>query len=159
MNLPAVAMLPQAGFTGRYWSLQIDDASNSAGYLDLARLMVCGGFQPSVNLAYGTRLGLESESVRKVTDGGEAKYFARPRRRTLVGSIDSLPRTESLPNWFDMQRIAGTCGQFFFVFDPQDTVATNLHRRAFPAVFRELSPLECVTYDRDAVPIALVEEL
>ena len=149
--------VPTSDQTARYWRCSIVDTANVDGYLDLARLVIAGGFQPTINMQYGHGLGLESESTRELTEGGAAIYGDRPRRRTATFTIPNLPESEALASAYQMQRLLGTTGQLFFVFDPTDT--TYLHVRSFLAVLRELSPMEQASLARYGVPFSLTEEL
>lgn len=155
-NLGWFLVLPSAQ-TARYWLLEITDTTNPAGYLDLARLVLAGGWQPTVNLSAGEQLGVTSLTRRDVTDGGAASYVEGPQRRVQTFAIDGLPETEALTHGFDLQRLAGTSGQIFFVFDPTDTVTG--WRRSFLATLRELSALEAPAYQLAKLPFALTEEL
>lgn len=143
--------------SARYWLFEITDTANAAGYVDVGRLVIAGAWQPTINMSEGAKLGLESETDRTVTDGGSAVYNDRPRRRTMSFDIENLPSDEALASGFDMQRLAGTSGQFMFVFDPEDT--THMWRRAFLAVMKELSAVEYPYYGRGSIPYQVIEEL
>lgn len=156
MNVWTTLVL-SAAQSGRYVRIEVTDAANPDGYVDVARLVVAGGWQPTINMAEGAKLGIESETERNVTDGGAAIFNARPRRRTMSFDIADIPSDEALERGFDMQRIAGTSGQMYFVFDPDDT--THMHRRAFLATLRELTAVEYPYYNRGSIPFQLTEEL
>lgn len=154
--MPLIAM-PSTPFTGRYWSVQLDDALNAAAYVDLARLMVCGGSQPTQNASYGMRMGWETATQRQELDGGATTFNVKPRRRLGTFTWDDLPEAQALAQLWEMQRVLGIHGQLFLVFDPTDTA--HLPRRSFLATLRELSPLTMPNYTRYQVPLAVVEEL
>jgi hypothetical protein len=156
MNVPTL-YVPASAVSARYWRIEIADTANPDGYVDLGRLVIAGGWQASMNPAYGMRMGWETSTSREETDGGAAVYTERPRRRTLHGAFAAIPEDEAWQNPFEFTRRLGLHGQLFFVFDPEET--THLHRRSFLAVLRELSPLEFVIGARFGVPFALVEEL
>lgn len=149
--------VPATAFTARYWSVQISDAANAAGYVDLARLVLAGSYQPSINMSYGHRLALTSATIRTETDGGAAIYNDKPRRREQHFTIDQLPDDEALVSVYDMLLRIGTSGQLYFVFDAADTA--HMHRRAMLCVLKELSALEFPYHRRYAIPFALIEEL
>jgi len=149
--------VPSSDQTARYWRCSIVDTANVDGYLDLARLVIAGGFQPTINLSYGAAQGWEDDSTRTPTDGGAFIYATRSRRRTLTGTLADLPESEALSNLWEMQRQLGTTGQFLCVFDPTDT--THLWRRSMLATFRDLSPMEMASFGRYTTPIALIEDL
>lgn len=156
LNVPAL-YLCSADVTARYWRVEVADTANPAGYIDLARLCICAGWQPTINFEYGAKLGLTDSTTHTETDGGAVIHGVRPTRRTAMAQFSNLPEDEALASAFDFQRLAGTSGQLFFVYDPTDT--THIWRRSFLATLKELSALEAVPVSRYSVPFALVEEL
>ncbi|HTG26044.1 MAG TPA: hypothetical protein VK681_38965 [Reyranella sp.] len=136
---------------------EINDPTNTAGYVDLARLVIAGTFQPEVNMDYGAAFGLETDTVRNRTDGGSAQYHVKPNRRMVNASLSLLTEDEALSQFFAMQQHLGISGQLFFAWDPAD--ATYAWRRSFLATFRELNPLENAMLARHRAPFALVEEI
>lgn len=141
----------------RYWLTEIDDTTNAAGYVDLARLILAGGIQPTINLSYGLKFGVEDATESEDSDGGATLYNPRPKRRIVTASLVDLPEDESLRQIYEMQRREGKSGQIVFVYDPSDVY--HVHRRSFLCVNRELSPLERAQYGRDTIPLSFREEL
>lgn len=152
--MPFVHVLPQP-VNARWWRIEIDDGANPAGHIDLARLFLAPGWQPSINLSYGNGLGWEDETTREASLGGARFHDPRPRRRVARLAIKHLPLDEALAWPWEMQRLLGTHRQAFFVFDPDDT--THLHRRAFLATLRRLSPLEMAAAGRESAEFELEE--
>lgn len=149
-----IASAPQVA---RYWRIEINDTTNAAGYIDLARLVLAATWQPSINMEYGAKLGWETSSTRTESDGGAAVFNERPRRRIFSFQIGHLPQDEAFVSAFEIQRRLGTTGQVLFVFDPADVA--HMHRRSFLAVLKELSALDFPYHNLQSVPFALVEEL
>jgi hypothetical protein len=146
-----------ADVTARYVRVEIADTANSAGYIDLARLLVTGGYQPTVNMLYGANLGLVSTTERNISDGAAAIYDVRPSARSLRFSLE-IDQSEAFANaWQILQRL-GKHGQLFAVFDPSDAV-TLLYKRSFLGVLRELSALDFPHYNTNAIPFDLIEDL
>lgn len=156
MNLPLVKTLSSA-FTARYWSVQISDTSNSDGYVDLARLVVAAGYQPTVNLSNGAQLGVVDLSRIAETDGGSEDVDERSTYRTLACVFENVTESEGMVNLHDFLRIAGTKRQFYFVFDPNDT--THMHRRSFLARLERLSPLALPFISQGAMAFNIKEQL
>jgi hypothetical protein len=138
INLPWV-LIPSAAQSARYWSIQLDDYSNVDGYVDLARLVVGGLYQPDVNMLTGATMGLNTDTERKSTDGGAAIYNAKPIYRTCDFELDHIAETEAMTETWRMQRLLGTHGQFFFVFDTEDTY---MQERSFLATLEQLGGLQ-----------------
>jgi hypothetical protein len=156
MNIPAYAVVPATQAPARYWSFQIDDALNSAGVVDVARFVVCGGIQPRFNFSPGAKITLDTDALRQKAPGGSAFYQPQIVSREIDLTLDSVAEDEALTQTFDMQRIAGVTGQLFFVANPDDTI--HKHRRSFLATLKQLSSFEYVVASQFGIPITLIEE-
>lgn len=141
----------------RYWKFEFDDTTNAAGYVDLARLVIAPGWQPTINISYGAQLGWSTGTVAKESLGGVVYFDVRANRRVLNCGIDYLPLTEALVNMFEMQRALGIDQQFMFVYDPTD--ATNLARRSFLATLTNIGsdPITEIMYAAAQVKIEAME--
>ncbi|HET8769626.1 MAG TPA: hypothetical protein VFM71_01465, partial [Gemmatimonadaceae bacterium] len=143
--------------TARYWRVNINDTTNADGYVDLSRLVIAGGVQPSFNMNYGARLGYEDDTVRTLTDGGAAVYDERDtRRRTVTFRVDGLPEAEAYSGFGGLSR-RGIARQVMFVYDPDDT--TLLWQRSFLATLREPSEFESAILARAHTTVTLTEEI
>lgn len=144
--------------SAQHWLVEITDTGNSDGFVDVSRLVIAEGWQPSVNMSNGARLGLETATERLATDGPATVYNERSTRRTLEFVIQYIGDQESLQSAFDMQRIAGISHQLFFVFDPDDSL-DFMYRRSFLCVLRSLTALDFAYYNMNSQPFQLIEEL
>ncbi len=147
-----------AAQSARYWRCNIDDTTNADTYVEIGRLVIAGGFQPTVNASYGATLGYtDPHSTHDDADGGATIHGAKPRRRTCDLLCELMSESEAFGTPFEMAQRLGTTGQLFFVFDPADT--TYLHKRSFLATLRELSPIEFPHPTYHSTPFRLMEEL
>lgn len=144
--------------TARYWRINISDTSNPDGYVDIGRLIIASGIQPSVNASLGATLGWTTSSTREESDGGAFIHNTRARRREARILLDVQSEAEAFGDLWLMQQRAGTTGQVFFVLDADDD-ATLLWKRSFLGVLRELSPVEFSKPLYHATPYAVTEEL
>lgn len=156
INFPHVH-LPPSTQNARYWRCVITDTANPNGYVQIGRLVIAGGYQPTVNMSYGAKLGLETDTKRDVTDGGAAIYQEKPVRRSVSFVLENMAQAEAFANAWKIQRLLGASGQLMFVFDAADT--TLLHERSFLGVLRELTALDYPYASYNAMPFAIVEEL
>ncbi len=154
---PGFTHVASSAQSARYWRFDITDTANASGYVELGRLIIAGGWQPTINMAYGAKLGWDTSTSRTETDGGAAVYNERVRRRTAQIVIEGLPEAEAHTNAFDWGRKLGIAKQLMFVFDPSDT--THMHRRSFLGVLKELTALDFPYYARNTVPISVIEEI
>ena len=114
----------------RYWLIEIDDEDNPAGYVDIGRLVLSSGFQPSVNYAYGGALNFIDNSVSANTlSGGEIRWH-RLAPRSMRFALEYLPHQELFGPNYDFMRGAGFDYQVFVISDPELTDNT-LERRSY----------------------------
>lgn len=147
--------IAEAAVVARYWRIEVDDSTNAAGYIDLNRLFLCPGWQPSRNFAYGAQFGFETDTEMQKTLGGAMYYDKRRPRRVLRLTIEHLPEGEALAQAYEMQRRLGIDLQVMVVINPEDTV--NMHRRAFLATMRQLAPIEWPFFGRHSVSFEFME--
>ncbi len=126
----------------RYVELDFSDATNPAGYLDLARLQIGGKFQPEVGFTFGNvNIGWEDPTQVDTSQGGVDWFGIRSPYRVQRFQLDNLTDSEAYDTVFEMQRRLGKHGQTFIAFDPS---ATGFRRwqRSFLCTMRQLSPIE-----------------
>lgn len=140
----------------KYLNVQLSDAGNADGHVDLARLAVCGAYQPSLNFIEGAKIDLSTASSREESDGGAAIFDEKPQRRTAAFTLEG-PEDEMLVNTFDFKRRVGITKQFMWVWDGADTY--HMPRRSWLAVLKELSGLEAPYTKRGSSAYAAIEEL
>jgi len=143
--------------TARYGTVEIDDTTNTATYVQLGQLFIAGGFQPTENaeqqgFADG-RTDLSS-SVKSV--GGQKYGTARRRPRTVDFSFPMLTLEEG-DHLDEMMAEVGTTEDVLYVPDPSDAAKTQ--RYGFLGTLRELSPLEYPLADKRAVPLRMEQKL
>ncbi len=139
MNI-GYTIVPTADQTARYWLIEITDTGNAAGYVDVGRLILAAGWQPSVNLSIGAKLPLVTKTDMEDTDGGATTFTTRPVRRQTAFEIKYLQEAEALDSAYTMQRIAGASGQIMWVQSP--TTTTQMHNLAYLATLEELNGIE-----------------
>lgn len=141
--------------TARYWMIEVDDTANPDGYVDIGRLVLAAGWQPTINMALGSGLGVDDMSIIDDMDGGAITVNERLNRRTIRLAIKNLGVDESLTRALDMMRIAGRRRQVHIVWDPTDT--THMHRRSFTGYMRQMNPIEWPEALYTAVGFEIVE--
>lgn len=143
--------------TARYWRFEFDDTANPDGYIELSRLFIAQGYQPTVNAQYGFQLGWETDTQRERSLGGVDYYDRRDPRRVWRFQLANLPENEGMVWPFEIARRQGIDKQVFFVYNPDDT--EHMHRRAGLATLRQLSPIEFPYDGRVNAPFELQEVL
>jgi hypothetical protein len=156
LRAPAAYTLA-AATNAQYVRIEIADATNAAGYVQLGRVFVGDGWQPVRNMVYGASLAWENRSeVQEALSGAE--YFnRRSTPRVARISFEGMSEDEAMAAALEMQRIAGVTQEVFFLWDPADT--THSLRRQFLGRLRTLSPIENPGPDRWRAPFEVKELL
>lgn len=153
----AIHVLPEPSYAP-HWRVEIFDDENPAGYVQIGRLWMATGWQPSHNMSYGSS-SLRYEDVTSVETALSGAEFFDPRAAFRVFSIgfEYLPQQEALDRGLELMRRAGIHGELFYIHDPDD--ALNLTRTSFLARFRQLSGWEQVVFQRANIAFELKELL
>jgi hypothetical protein len=155
-NIGVSIIAPVPGVIAQHGRVEITDVSNPAGFIDLNRLVVASAYQPTINILEGSSLGWRTTRKSSESDGGVEYVRPLPTKRSAKLAFD-LPLDEALTWLFEMQRRLGIDKQFYFIFDPDDTI--HLHRRSFLAQSRELAAFEYRGHDRNVFAFEVVEVL
>lgn len=128
--------------SGRYIEVTIDDANNSAGFVQLGRVFVGAGWQPAIDLAPGATLSYETATQVQESLSGTEYFERREGLRVARFGLRGLARDEALTRAFDQQRVSGVDAEVFFSWDTADAATIHSLRRTFLGRMRKLSPLE-----------------
>ena len=127
-------------YNNAIWTIEIDDQTNSAGYVQFGRLFMADAWQPVVNMSYGASLGWESNTEAQEMYSGAKVFDERTPYRVARFSLDWMSQDEALGNAFELQRRMGVSGEVVYVWDTDDTIHSI--RRRFLGRMRQLSPIE-----------------
>lgn len=134
-----IVVLPQAVPASHIW-LEVVDTTNPAGYVEAARLVVAGQWQPRWNMSWGSELGIKSlTQMVEIPRSGARHYDISPNRRSFAFALDWLDSTEVYSKAFELMREADVHGEVLLIPDPDDSI--NLYRRAFYATAAKLNPI------------------
>jgi hypothetical protein len=145
----------EAAVFGRWLLIEIDDTESEIGYVDIPRLFVSPGWQPSLNIVYGAGMALEPRTEVVESYGGAEFFEVLDGRRVFTIGFDYLPEDEAVSVVGDMQRLLGIHGQLFFIYNPLDAI--HRHRRSMLCRMRRLSPIEAASYGRSRTTVELAE--
>ena len=150
----AILILPARVQTPNY-RIEIFDPNNDSGYVQIKRLFMADGWQPSHNYAYGAGLGYEDPSENDAAIGGAEFPNRRPKYRVQRIAFEYLPQDEALLKGLDLVRRAGTTEEIFWIADPDNE--RTLVQTSFLARLRQLSPWEQIVYERANIAYELKE--
>jgi hypothetical protein len=149
--------LPSSAQNYRYWRVEITDTGNSDGYIEIGRLVIVGGYTPTVNYRQGAKFGYVSRSRNQETWGGRIIHDVRAPRRRFDFSLPEIAEMEALVQVLEVNRAIGTSEQFLMVMDQADSA--HLPRRAFLSTLREIDPFEVIWGTRYGQPFSAIEVL
>jgi hypothetical protein len=125
----------------RYWRLEFDDTTNSAGHIQIGRIFIGPAWQFTNNMAYnGYALGLETKTEVQEARGGAEYFDVRLPYRVVRFALPWMTENEGMANAFDLLRRAGVDKEVLWIHDPDDTV--HALRRRFIGRLRQLSAIE-----------------
>lgn len=153
-SVPAMALFTPA-VVGRYILVQLIDPTNPVGYLQLPRLFVSPGYQPSYNMSYGAQLVPVDPSIITRTLGGYRSVDQRTKYREFHLTIPTLPNQEAWSQVFDQTFAAGLSKQLFFSANPSDPY--NLFRFSFLANLSRIDPITMSYYGYSGVAYSFIE--
>lgn len=151
---PVGVVLP-AALSARYWSIEIDDASNADGYVEFARMVLAGLFSGT----YGTNTGV-SNTVRDLSGVGEAEggadwSYVRTRQRKTSVLLSLQPQDGQAAN--ELRLAAGITQECVFVASKTDR--EEFQRGSFLARFEEVPAWEFPYAVLHSFPVRLVERV
>lgn len=151
-----VRVLPQAVLVREIF-VEIDDTSNSDGYLQIGRLFVGDGWSPTYNMTYGASIGYQSRTEVEEALGGAEYFDVRDGYRVAQFKLDHLDRAEAMGRVIDIQKAVDTHGEVMYMWDMDDD--TYLTRTSFLGRLRQLDPIEQPFYDKFSTQFEIKELL
>lgn len=139
------AVLP-ADYSHRYLSLEISDAGNSAGYVEIGYVFAGPLLIPQVNAEYGAWSDGHADlstNTRVRSSGVWSDPVSRYKKTQVTLGALTLAEGDLV---HEMQRVLGTVGRVVFIPDVADPAA--IQRYGFIGQMRELMMLENPQYVR-----------
>jgi len=134
-----IHVLPQQEFL-RYWSVELENPTNPAGYIDVGRLFMAPGWVPRWNFTLGPTLGVETDTLTDTTLAGVEEHERREPRRVAALRWDFMDLVEGTNQALRLDVWAGIDRQVFLCWDPANPLL--MQQRSFLGKLRTLSPLE-----------------
>ena len=141
---PLIAATSEA-VTARYLTVEIDDTTNAAGYVQIGHLYASGGFQPEHNAEYpGFADGRIDPSDVETSVTGRVYGTKREQRRKVDFSLPVLSPDEA-DHVDELRAAMGITESVLYVPDPAD--AAHSQRYSFWGRFAEVNQLEYPFYN------------
>jgi hypothetical protein len=113
----------------QYWRIEIDDALNVAGSVDVGRLFLSPAWAAAVNYDYGAGLEVGDKSVIDSSVSGVEYFEQRERKREMQFTLSNLTEEEFTGQALAMQRYAGKTGEILII--PDSDVPADFPVKAF----------------------------
>ena len=125
----------------RYWRVEIVDAGNSDGYVQIGRLFMARGWTPTVNYSYGSGLGFQDPTPVDTSLAGAEYIDVRSKFRVMQFSLPYITDTEAYNYALDLQRLAGVSGEILVMPDGGSNI-TQQPQRSFVGRLRQLGSIK-----------------
>lgn len=146
-----------AFYSARYVTIEIDDTTNTDGWVQMGRVFVGGGLYPTYNTGYGMQEGYDTNSETLQMESGSTVVWPRRVQRNVRMALEWLSQDSEFGVMFEMMRRASTHGEVLYLPDTADR--TWSQRSGFLGRMRQLSPISYPLPDTRAALIDLVEVL
>jgi hypothetical protein len=148
-------LLP-ASYDARYVKVEIDDTTNSAGYVQIGRAFIGGGFVPAYNASYGLQDAWTDLSTAQRSDSGAVFSTKRRRARQTRFALNYTSLDEGAI-LYEIVRRQGTVYDVLYLPNVSDYQAAQ--RYGYLGLLRELSALEYPYPNARAMAFAVEEML
>lgn len=142
------------GYASRYVTIEIDDTTNSDGYIEIGRLGVWSGFVPTCNMVWGAANGAISKTLIDRAYSGHQLSEYRRAAQTARFSLDLLSDSEAAIV-SGLKRRADLINEVLYVPDVSNQVTAQ--RYGFLGRLRELSDLERASFNRNTTEFSIEE--
>lgn len=133
LRLPAVT-------SARYWRVEIFDASNGDGYIQIGRLFMARGWTPTVNYAYGAGLGYDDPTPVDTSLSGAEFFDQRSKYRVMTFRLEYITEPEAYSYALELQRLAGISGEVLVMPDGGENIGQQ-PLRSFVGRLRQLGQI------------------
>lgn len=130
---------------GRYWTVEITDTTNSAGYVQASRVWLGDLWSPQHSYEFGAGFGWEAHDDEEESLGGVMYFTARPSRRVFSFSFGALSYQEAFGKVLEIQRVAKNSGQVVII--PNSADQQYFFKRNLLARFRRMDPLKQLSHN------------
>ncbi len=140
----------------RYTTIEISDAGNAAGYVEIGQVLAGDALTPARGPSVGLQHGLRDLSTVTEAESGAPWLTVRRKQRAVSMVLDLIDATDA-DTLQDMRQAIGTHGQAVYLPSLVDMAQTQ--RWGFVGRMSELSPIDYPYARYHTVPLKLTEWL
>lgn len=149
-------MLLPTWYSARYVRIEISDAANPDGYIQMGRIFVGSGFVPALGARYGLSEGWDDVSRLDYTLSGALVADIGRRRRWAKFELGYIKQANETPIVHEMLRRLGTAGEVLYL--PNTSNWQDCQRYGFVGRLREMSAIEYPYVNARSIGL-VIEEL
>jgi hypothetical protein len=143
-------------YSARYVRIEISDAANPDGYIQMGRIFVGSGFVPALGARYGLSEGWDDVSRLDYTLSGVLVADIGRRRRWAKFELGYIRQADEVPIVHEMLRRLGTAGEVLYL--PNTSNWQDCQRYGFVGRLREMSAIEYPYVNARSIGL-VIEEL
>jgi hypothetical protein len=144
-------------YLARAGTIEISDATNAAGYVEVGLCELTQGWVLGINPGYGAEYGFRFRTEVTESLGGISYFDTRDKPRVFRGNIDHMDRDEVLSRGYELQRRADLDGVFLWFPHPDEPL--HWLRNVFLARNKDPGLMRYASFEQDSFPISLEEVL
>ena len=149
-------LLLAQNYSTRYLTVEIDDTTNTAGYVQLGRVFAGEAFDPEFDPDYGLKQGWKDASKVETNDSGTPYMDQRRCLRTVSFDLPYVNLDDSTI-LYEFQRRSGTTREVMYI--PDRTDYQECQRYGFVGRMPDLQPQSYNYYRTKAFSISIEEWL
>lgn len=123
----------------RYWRIEIDDTSNTDGYIQIGRVFMGRVWAPEYNASYGMSFGYSDATTSETSLTGEEFFDVRTRYRVHKFDLPFMSKQEAFSYILNMQQQLGTSGELLISGNRGDV--ENTPRMCFLGRMQSINPV------------------
>lgn len=144
--------------TAKYWLFEIDDQANPEGFVEIGRLFMGLGWEPSINFSPdGNNFRFIPNTTVTKSLGGTPYFVRRKSARSILLPFPLLPSAEVWADVYRIQSISNLDKQVFVISDPDDTL--NRNKRSFLGNLAELPAIRLFNVGLASTAFEITEAL
>jgi len=116
---PALALFGK-DISARYYRVDIEDPSNTYGYIDLYKLVISPAWQPDINIDRSWSITYIDKSKKTRSYGSQLYVEEMPQYRVLTVDFKLFSRQELMSNLLELDRVLGTEKPILVILTPSE---------------------------------------
>jgi hypothetical protein len=128
----------------QYWRVEINDTTNTNGYIDIGRLFIGGGWEPTYNFDFGQGVGWDTNTTVQYSKGGAPYFDVKKPTRKAKFTLSHSSQIEAMQVIHTLVGIHGLDKELIYIQDREQT--QDIHRTAFLGRLKQLPEVEISNY-------------